>query len=374
MTLAHFAQWATKCPGFALQRIDEAMAVLFIRDRFGVKNSAGRRKPGHHDRAAMVHLISLLRQQKIIDDAANKIPEPINIELAAFNNYMANVRGLAPSTCAFRLKHVQEFLACNFKNDKIDIALISTEELRSYVMRFAHRWSPVPMAKLRDSFRSYLRYRAFKGDNTEALIEALPVIASWKNSAVPKSLNEDQVREFLQAFDRTHPTGKRDYAIARCLLDLGLRGDEVTHLRLDAIDWRTGTVTISGGKGRRAQQLPLPTQTGKAIVAYLRNGRPHSKNQALFVRQIAPFDKPLTVQAVRDTVIRAFVRAGLRDRFCGTHVLRHTMAIRLQRSGASLKEIADLLRHKSFEATKIYARVDLQALLSMALPWPGSKL
>lgn len=373
-TLAHFSHWAANLPGFAMQNIDEAMAEQFIRDRLSEKANGGQRKPGHHDRAPLAHLISLLRQQNIIATPVAKIPDCIINEMVAFNSYMTNIRGLAPSTCVFRVKHIQAFLVCNYKNDQSDLTKISVEDLRSYVMYFAHRWSPVSMAKLRDSLKSYLKYRTFRGDKTEALIKALPVIASWKNSTVPKSLSEDQVRQFLQAYDRTFPTGRRDYAIARCLLDLGLRGDEVTRLRLDAIDWRAGTLIISGGKGRRAQQMPLPQQTGEAIVAYLCNGRPQSKNPALFVRQIPPFDKPLTVQAIRDTVIRAFVRAGLGDRFCGTHVLRHTMAIRLQRSGASLKEIADLLRHKSFESTKIYARVDLQALQAMALPWPGSTL
>lgn len=368
--LVHFSNWAAKRPDFSIDGINEVVIGQFLHDHFGSNNSEIRRTRGRYVRASMRHLLSVLRQEQIIENAPSKISAPITTELEEFNHHMVNVRGLAPSTCAFRLKHVQDFLVCEFNSDKIDIARISPEDLQRYVMRFADRWSPVSMKKLRDSLRSYLRFRAFQGDRTEALEEALPVIASWKRPALPKSLTEDQVKKFLQAFDQSYPIGKRDYAIARCLLDLGLRGDKVTNLCLESMNWREGVVTVSGGKGRRTQQLPLPTETGTAIAAYLRDGRPQSNNRALFVRHVVPFDKPLTVQAIRNAVIRAFVRAGMREQFCGTHVLRHTMAVRLQRSGASLKEIADLLRHKSFEATKIYARVDIEALQAMALPWP----
>lgn len=184
-------------------------------------------------------------------------------------------------------------------------------------------------------------------------------------------LSEAELDAFLKAFDRADPVGLRDYAIARCLLDLGLRGHEVTYLTLDSVNWRSATLTISSTKSKRVQQLPLPVSTGEAIAQYLRQGRPQTVSRALFVRHRAPSDKPLGVPAIRNSMNRAFVRCGLRDRFCNTHVLRRTMATRLQRSGASVKEIADLLRHQSLDTASTYARVDLEGLRGVALPWPG---
>jgi integrase/recombinase XerD len=181
------------------------------------------------------------------------------------------------------------------------------------------------------------------------------------------------VEAFLAAFDCADPVGLRDYAIARCLLDLGLRGHEVTYLTLESVDWRSATLTISGTKSKRVQQLPLPVSAGEAIARYLRQARPQIEHRALFVRHRAPIGKPLSVPAIPNAMNRAFVRCGLRDRFCNTHVLRRTTATRLQRAGASVKEIADLLRHRSLDTASTYARVDLEGLRAVALPWPGSQ-
>ena len=190
---------------------------------------------------------------------------------------------------------------------------------------------------------------------------------------MPKALSDSELEAFLNAFDCADPVGQRDYAIARCLLDLGLRGHEVTYLTLESIDWRAATLTISGTKSKRVQQLPLPVSTGEALAQYLQQGRPQTTSRMLFVRHRAPFGKPLGVPAIRNSMNRAFVRCGLHDRFCNTHVLRRTTATRLQRSGASVKEIADLLRHQSLDTASTYARVDLERLRSVALPWSGSQ-
>ncbi len=146
----------------------------------------------------------------------------------------------------------------------------------------------------------------------------------------------------------------------------------MTYLTLDSVDWRSATLTIGSNKSKRVQQLPLPMSTGQAIVQYLLKARPQTSNRALFVRHRAPFDQPLSVPAIRNTMNRAFVRSNMRELFCNTHALRHTTATRLQRSGASIKEIADLLRHQSLDTASTYARVDLDSLRAVALAWPGS--
>ena len=232
---------------------------------------------------------------------------------------------------------------------------------------------PASLRAICNSLRSYFRYRALLGEPTAALAAALPRIADWRRATLPKVLSNTEVEAFLMAFDCADPVGLRDYAIARCLLDLGLRGHEVTYLTLESLDWRSATLTISSTKSKRVQQLPPPVSTGEAIVQYLRQGRPQTANRCLFVRHRAPFDKPLSVPAIRSSMNRAFVRCALRDRFCNTHVLRRTTATRLQRSGASVKEIADLLRHQSLDTASTYARVDLEGLRAVALPWSGSQ-
>jgi site-specific recombinase XerD len=178
---------------------------------------------------------------------------------------------------------------------------------------------------------------------------------------------------FFTAFDLAEPIGMRDFAIVRCMADLALRRMEVVGLKLESIDWREGAVTLAHNKSGRERKLPLPVRTAEAIVHYLQHGRPDTRNRAVFVRHIAPYDKPIGVGAINDLVGRAFIRVGLGERFHGAHVLRRTAATRLVQGGVSLKEIADVLGHKHLNTTTLYARVDLEQLRAVAQPWPGSR-
>ena len=157
----------------------------------------------------------------------------------------------------------------------------------------------------------------------------------------------------LKTFDRSSATGKRDYAITRCFIDLGLRTIEVARLRLDDFDWRQRVVRISG-KGHRGEVLPLPHATGHAIADYLRYGRPKTGSRALFMRHSPPINTPASVCVVHAAVRYAARRCGLEPCFHGPHVLRHTLAQRLVQRGVLLKQIADLLRHRSLDSTTIY--------------------
>ena len=163
---------------------------------------------------------------------------------------------------------------------------------------------------------------------------------------------------------------RRACAIVRCALDLGLRSSEVAHLSLDDIDWHAGTITLRHTKGRRVDILPLPAATGEAIAKYLELERPKTSNRAVFVRNVAPRDEPVGADLVRKTIRQAYARAGLP--YTRSHLLRHTMANRLLAGGSSLKEVADVLRHRSLNTAMIYAKLDSRNLAAVALPWPGS--
>ena len=158
--------------------------------------------------------------------------------------------------------------------------------------------------------------------------------------------------------------------MALCLWQLALRVGEVVALRLDDVVWRTGTVHIGTGKSRRTAVMPLPVDVGRAIAAYLREGRPTTTDRHIFVTHALPVGRPLESSAARQRIRRAFQRADLAVPSRGTHTLRHTAATSMTCQGASLKEVADVLRHRNLDTTVIYARVDVPALRSVALPWP----
>ena len=166
------------------------------------------------------------------------------------------------------------------------------------------------------------------------------------------------------------PSGRRGDAIVRCALDLGLRSCEVAKLNLDDIDWQAGTITLRKTKNHREDVLPLPATTGQAIAQYLQFERPQTTNRAVFVRHLTPRSQSISSDVVQKTIRQAYARAGLP--YTRAHLLRHTMASRLLAGGSSLKEVADVLRHRSLGTTLIYAKLDSRNLVTVALGWPGS--
>lgn len=366
--LAHFSYWM-RGEGLTAESIDLALIERFLRHHLPACTCpAPCRSDMKEMRAALHHLQALLPEG---DDGVTTTT-PLAAELERFGDHLRHTCGLAPPTCTYRIRHVEAFLVGRFGSDTPEIGLLAARDIDAFLNSLAARWKPASRKVVCTSLRSYLRFRAMLGDDTRILSATLPAIANWRRRHPPKVLSDVQLEQFLQAFDLTDPVGLRDYAIARCLLDLGLRGDEAAHLTLDCVDWRNGVVTLPRTKSQRVQHLPLPVQTGEALGRYLREGRAQTDSRALFVRHRAPFGVPLSVAAIRNAMNRAFVRCGMADRFCNTHVLRRSMATRLQKAGASIKEIADLLRHRDLNTARVYARVDLERLRAVALPWPGS--
>jgi integrase/recombinase XerD len=200
------------------------------------------------------------------------------------------------------------------------------------------------------------------------LASAVPSAARWSGASLPRGLTRGQVTALLSSCDQRQATGKRDYAILVLLARLGLRAAEAAALRLDDIDWRAGEIVVRG-KGRSEERLPLPSDVGAAIAAYLR-GRPCRPEREVFLRACAPL-RGLSPDGVSEVVRAASERAGLGS--FGSHRLRHTAATEMLRAGASLPEVAQVLRHRSVATTTIYAKVDHLSLRELAMPWPGGE-
>lgn len=366
--LAHFSYWM-RGEGLSVAGIDRALIERFLLHHLPVCTCpAPCRSDVKEIRAALHHLLDLLPEA----DEEPTTSTYIAAELERFDDHLQHTCGLAPLTRTYRGRHVAAFLVSCFGNQPLEIERLAAGDIDAFLKGLAVRWKPASRKVICTSLRSYFRFRALLGDDTRILSASLPTIANWPRRHPPKVLSESQIEHFLQAFDLTDPVGLRDYAIARCLLDLGLRGGEAAHLTLDAVDWRNGIVTLHRTKNQRVQHMPLPEQTGEALARYLREGRPQTDSRVLFIRHRAPFGVPLGVAAIRNAMNRAFTRCALADRFCNTHVLRRSMATRLQKTGVSIKEIADLLRHRDVNTARVYARVDLERLRTVALPWPGS--
>jgi site-specific recombinase XerD len=189
-------------------------------------------------------------------------------------------------------------------------------------------------------------------------------------TSIPRAIPAHSVRQLLASIRRRTAMGRRDYAIVLLLARLGLRAGEVASLDLDDIDWDAGRVTVRGKGGQRTA-LPLPADVGGAIAMYLRHGRPRSTSRRVFLRAKAPIRGFLGQSAIGSLVRHALARAGVKAPTQGAHQFRHALATQMLRHGASLAEIGEVLRHRSAETTKIYTKVDLGTLRTLALPWPG---
>jgi site-specific recombinase XerD len=226
-------------------------------------------------------------------------------------------------------------------------------------------WSAKAMVT---SLRAFLRFARVTGRTAVPLAGAVPAVASWRLSALPRSLPAAEVEALLDGCDRDTATGLRDYAVLSLLARLGLRGAEAAGLQLGDVDWRAGEIAVCG-KGSRIERLPLPAAAGEALAAWLTGGRPRCESRAVFVTVRRPY-RQLTPEAVRAVMGRACDRAGLERR--GAHRLRHALATELLRAGASLPEVGQVLRHRSLLSTSVYAKVDQDALRPLARPWPGA--
>lgn len=365
--VAHFARWLG-IEGLGLDTVGDETCGRFVAEHLPrcCCPPPVRRMP-HEVRAALAHLRCVLKAKgavKMNPESAGHIPT----ELVRFDRYMDEVRGLTASTRLSRVRVLARFLQDRFGGGPIELAAVTGADIRRFVLGGAQARAAATMNAMAGALRCYLGFRALLGDRVEVLAAAIPRAAHWRLAALPEILSQERIEQFLGSFAGI-PSGKRAYAMARCLTDLGLRTSEVAYLRLDDIDWQAGTLRIGKGKARRADILPLPPETGRAIADYLRSERPQSANRAVFVRHVAPYDEPIKPDVVRNTVREAYRRCGWT--MSRAHILRHSVASRMLREGAPLKEIADVLRHRSLDTTAIYAKVDTGSLGAVALPWPG---
>lgn len=306
-----------------------------------------------------------------IVDRPKVAPGLVGKELSRYDEYMDHVRGLAPKTRSMALRVVGRLLTSQFGDGPVKIAAIKPDQVRDFFAEQAKLYSkPANAGTVVAALRGYFRYRASRGDALHGLVGVLAYPANWQLSSLPKTLTAEEVEQLVGALGQSGRSMRRADAIVRCALDLGLRSGEVAQIGLDDIDWRAGTITLRHTKGRREDVLPLPVATGKAIAAYLKHERPKTDSRAVFVRYNAPRGWPVGPDLVRKAIRQAYARAGLP--YTRSHLLRHTMANRLLAAGSSLKEVADVLRHRSLNTTMIYAKLDSRKLIEVALPWPGS--
>jgi integrase/recombinase XerD len=315
--------------------------------------------------------IGYLRGIGCIPALPSEVDSSAEGELAGiFGEFLRTERGLSASTLTGYLPIVRRFLVNQFHGKTLRFDDLRAVDVHRFIVQQARARSLTHAKLVVTVLRSFLRFLQARGLLAVDLAAAVPGVAGWRLSHLPKVLSAGQVERLLASCDRGTSAGRRDYAILMLLARLGLRGGEVSALTLDDIDWESGEIVVRG-KGQRVTRLPLPADVGSALVDYLRKDRPACSTRSVFIRVRAPKRGFIGPSVICCIVRRALERAGLTPVFKGAHLLRHSLATDLLRRGASLVEIGQLLRHSQPNTTQIYAKVDIAALRAIALPWPG---
>jgi len=362
---ACFSRWLGQ-QGITSRRVSAEHLARYLRSR-------ARRVQIHRgDTAALRHFVDFLRHDGVIRSkkVASCRLSPVEREAHAFETYLRHERLLAEATISYYVTFVREFLTHRFGRGRVTFARLCAGDVVRFVQRRASRLHVKRAKQLTTALRAFLHYVRYRGAITQDLVAAVPSVANWSMPSIPRAIPAASVRQLLASINRQTARGRRDYAILLLLARLGLRASEVAFLELDDLNWEGGQVTVRGKRGARAA-LPLPADVGAAIAAYLRHGRPRSSCRRIFLRAHAPSCGFAGPSAIACVVRDALERAGVNAPTKGAHQFRHGLATQMLRRGASLTEIGEILRHRSVETTTIYAKVDLDALRTLALPWPG---
>jgi site-specific recombinase XerD len=362
--VADFSRWLEH-QQLGIGDVDEQATAQYLVDR------AELRRPQTGDRPTLRKLLAVLRQ---VDAIAPRGPVEQSARERIFEDfagYLARERELARATIVRHWPAVRMFLEEAGIEEIGDFAKLDQAAVIGFVERHARDHSPGTAKSLCWALRTFLRYLRREGWTSVDLAGSVPTVRRWSQASLPTFLSPGQVRQVLDTCDRQTATGRRDFAILMLLARLGLRANEVTTLTLDAIDWRSGRVLVNG-KGRQCTPMPLPPDVGAAIASYLRDGRPRSDSRRVFLREAAPhvgFASPASVFVVANTALR---RAGIQGfAHMGAHLFRHSLATELLRSGATLTEIGQVLRHRDPDTTRLYAKVDVDTLRGLSAAWPG---
>jgi site-specific recombinase XerD len=361
----HLMRWASR-QGLSSEEIDERVLA-----RFGghLRRCNCNRFRSADRRDVLAGARFFLRHLQGVENPAIRESKPSPEEpeiLRSFYEWMRQQRGTSDGTLYNYSLPLRAFI----KEFGEDLARLDARLLRQFVLKQSRSPEWTKPKRCTTALRMFLRFLITEGRCRPGLLGGVPVVARWRLTALPRYFAPEDVERIIASCDSSTAMGKRDRAILLLLARLGLRAGDIVQMSLGDIDWKEGWIQVSG-KSRRQTRLPLSQEVGEAIVTYLQHVRPHTHDDALFVRTRAPFGALGSHAAVSVIVAGAIRRAKVKRPARGAaHLLRHSVASSMLREGASLQDIAVLLRHRSVETTQIYAKVDVKSLQKIAQPWP----
>ena len=362
-----FGQWLD-AQRYTVAEVDETLVEQYL-------NRFPRSRNGRRPTAAqgLPHLLRLLRQQDIIPPPNGRgSPTAIDQWLRQYEQYLEHVLGAAASTRKSYRLIARRFLRACFGAASLNWEAIEAQTISDFVQQEASTRTGGGRKLVSAGVRAVLRFLVFCGDRPPGVEAAAPTQRQWTHAALPNRLTMEDVERVLAAYAAPIPQHLRNRAIILLLARLGLRAHEIVTLHFEDIDWREGWLCIRAGKTHRERRLPLTQEVGTALASYLRHGRPVSTSRQVFLQLRAPFRPFTNACSVSDLARRAMIHAGLTPTpRMGAHTFRRTAASQMVNRGVSFKDVADVLGHQSLATTALYAKLDLETLAPVALPWPG---
>jgi site-specific recombinase XerD len=315
--------------------------------------------------SGLSHLLAMLREEGVIAHPVST--QPVYHELLeGYCRFLCHDRGLAETTVTNYRRYVRDFLISRGAAvSPGELAQLTVEDLLAFVRQRGATLGTTAWNHVALSLSNLYRWLDLRGHAGRHLVSAVPLRRRYRLAEVPSALSWEQVQGLLAVVDRREVNGRRNYAMLLLAATYGLRSCEVRALRLDAINWSDDEITIFAPKTGRCRKLPLTLPAGEAILDYLREERPDSHQPEVFLSSLPPHG-PLRGK-INSWVARCFEKAGIETPRRGTHILRHSLAVHLLRSGETLKHIGDVLGHRSPDTTFIYTKLHVEDLKTVAL-------
>ena len=361
--LADFSIWM-QTQELAIPELSDQAIDTFLEHRYQVL------KPNNDDRSALNKLFKFLRGSgQVAPSLVVAYESPHQSTILAYEQHLISRRNLASKTVNSYLRKVAVFIDFKFGNTTLTLETLCSQDITDFMLLQARHYSVGSVQLIASALRSFFKFLFQSGITITNLSLCVPAPAKRRCSTLPKFMGDDDVDILLHSINQATAKGCRDYAIILLLVRLGLRACEVTALTLDDLNWDAGEITVHS-KGWHCDRLPLIDEVGQALADYLYKYRPACQTRQVFICMRPPLRGFADSKAVSAIVRRALDQAKLNPTCKGAHLLRHSLATRLLRNGASLTEIGELLRHRDINTTQIYAKVDEGALRALALPWP----
>ena len=349
-----FARW-TQTEHIADDGLDEGQVSRFVKRRPPRTDTA-------KERATARRFLAHLRLQGVLPWLESRPGSPVDALAARYVTFLHEERGFAENSILVYAPSARDFLTYRVAHaGTLDLETLDAETIRTFLLGRIVDQSSESSRLLTVALRSFLRFLFLRGETPRDLSSAVPAIRTYRLKGVPAVLSPGEVEQVLSTPDRSTIRGRRDHAILLLLARLGLRASEVVSLELGDLRWRTGEIVVRG-KGPRVDCLPLLTDVGHAVAEYLRQDRRATTSRRVFLRLIPPY-VGLTRPCAIDHIVRlALSRAAVPPRRRHVaHLFRHSLATRMIRHGASIAEIAEVLRHRSQSTTAIYAKISFEA-------------